>query len=75
MVVSQPRYAGRPMEYSPDLRQPVPPPSAMATPAYGIDGGRAADDEATPLAAGTYSYSFWADCECPDDCSRDHSNE
>ncbi len=63
------------MEYTPDPRHPVPTPFAMATPAHGLDTGRTADDERTSVGGGTYPYSFWADCECPDDCSRDHSNE
>jgi hypothetical protein len=26
----------------------------------------------TPVAR---PYSFWSECECPDDCLRDHENE
>ncbi len=30
------------------------------------------DSLAEPAARG---YSFWAECECPGDCLRDHENE
>lgn len=35
----------------------------------------AIDDQASPLSRRTRPYSFWAECECPDDCLRDHANE
>ena len=33
-----------------------------------------ADDRAS-VAAAARPYSFQAECECPDDCLRDHENE
>jgi hypothetical protein len=28
-----------------------------------------------PAGSGSPAYSFWAECECPGDCLRDHANE
>lgn len=35
----------------------------------------ASDDEGWRIGPRTRQYSFWAGCECPDDCPRDHDNE
>jgi hypothetical protein len=37
--------------------------------------GLAAADDAPVAKPQPSPYSFWADCECPDDCLRDHDNE
>ncbi len=37
--------------------------------------GLAIDDDGGIVGPGLRRYSFWADCECPDDCLRDHGNE
>ena len=39
--------------------------------ALGPDGG----DDDSPVGQGPRRYSFWAECECPDLCLRDHENE
>ena len=63
------------MELSVDQRQPVLQPVASQAPSSRqgvlrvIDGP---DSLAEPAARG---YSFWAECECPGDCLRDHENE
>lgn len=35
----------------------------------------AAPDRGTALNAEPRPYSFLSECECPDDCLRDHENE
>ena len=37
--------------------------------------GPATDDEGSRIGPQTRPSSFWAECECPDDCPRDHDNE
>jgi len=37
--------------------------------------GPALDDEGSLVGPGRREYSYWAECECPDDCLRDHENE
>ena len=34
-----------------------------------------ADDDGSIVATGRRQDSYWADCECPGDCLRDHENE
>jgi hypothetical protein len=58
-----------------DLRHPVPEPGASLEPSPGREIARVVDGEVSPVGPGTSWYSFWADCECPDDCLRDHENE
>ncbi len=58
-----------------DLRHPVPEPGASLEPSPRREIARVADSEDSPVGPGTRPYSFWADCECPDDCLRDHENE
>ncbi len=31
--------------------------------------------DGTPVEPGSSEPSSWAECECPDDCPRDHENE
>ena len=37
--------------------------------------GVAATDDGPVTKPQRRPYSFWAECECPDDCLRDHENE
>jgi len=37
--------------------------------------GLAAPDDGPVAKPQGRPYSFWAECECPDDCLRDHENE
>jgi hypothetical protein len=62
------------MELSMDLRQPVRGPIGSMEPSHLWIVGLAADDGqlARPQAR---PYSYMAECECPDDCLRDHENE
>ena len=75
MVRLQPSGRGVQVELRMDLGQPVqgivgamqPSHLWLLSPATVDDG---------PLAQPTgRPYSYWAECECPDDCPRDHENE
>ena len=33
------------------------------------------ESDGTLTGPGLRRYSFWAECECPADCNRDHENE
>ena len=62
------------MELNVDLRQPVP--TSVASLALRRSGSLGSTAATRPVGAEiTRPYSFWADCECPDDCLRDHENE
>jgi hypothetical protein len=37
--------------------------------------GLVVEPDGTIVGPGLRRFSFWAACECPDDCSRDHENE
>ncbi len=63
------------MELMVDLRQPVQETVGSLEPSHLWVLGLALDDQGTLVGLGTRQYSFWADCECPDDCLRDHENE
>ena len=64
-----------PMQLTVDVRQPIQQTAATQ------DSSRrwildpfAADEDGGARTSGR-PYSFFADCECPDDCLRDHENE
>jgi len=57
-----------------DARQRVEQTASSAEPSNPWILGRiVADDEA--FEAEVRPYSFFAECECPGDCLRDHENE
>jgi len=56
------------MEHPLDLRQPMPTTISSLEPLT-------ADDDGSLAGPGRRQYSYWAECECPDDCLRDHENE
>jgi hypothetical protein len=58
-----------------DLRHPVPEPDPSVEPSRKRENPMGVGAETSPTKTGTPRYSFWADCECPDDCLRDHENE
>jgi len=58
-----------------DLRHPLPDLDASPEPSPGREIARVAVGDGSPVTPGTRPYSFSADCECPDDCLRDHENE
>jgi hypothetical protein len=61
--------------------QPQKPATSTTDPLAALDRrnlwvvGLAVDDDGGIVGPGLGRYSFWADCECPDDCLRDHENE
>ena len=63
------------MEVNVDQRQPVLQPMASqeASPHQGVL--RVTDVPDSLIGPGARRYSFWAECECPGDCLRDHENE
>jgi len=58
-----------------DLRHPVPRPGAPLEDSADREPAHANDGVASPVASGTARYSFEAECECPDECLRDHEND
>jgi hypothetical protein len=63
------------MEHNVERGHPAPESIAALEPSHLWVIGLAVDDEGAHVAPSTRPYSFWADCECPDDCLRDHANE
>lgn len=55
--------------------QPSIGPSARSAEPAGVWLLGLATDDSEPALSRTPLYSFLADCECPDDCLRDHENE
>jgi hypothetical protein len=37
--------------------------------------GLTIDPDGSVAGPGLRRFSFWAECECPGDCNRDHENE
>ena len=37
--------------------------------------GLGIDEAGDVIGPGQRQFSFWAECECPDACNRDHANE
>jgi hypothetical protein len=62
------------MELSMDLRQPARGAMGSMEPSHLWIVGLAADD-GPPTRPQARPYSYMAECECPDDCLRDHENE
>jgi hypothetical protein len=63
------------MERKVEQRQPAQTSVASPVPAHLWVLDPAIDDQASRLGPRTRPYSFWAECECPDECLRDHANE
>lgn len=63
------------MELKMDLRQPVAPTVGSLEPSHLWVLGLALDDDGSIAGPGRRRYSDWTECECPDDCLRDHENE
>jgi hypothetical protein len=64
------------MERIVEAGQPGPSPIvASSSPARAEIGERTVDETSPRVGAGSPAYSFWAECECPGDCLRDHANE
>ena len=69
------------MQLNVDVRQPVQQSARSAAPSHPWILGLIADDdrllvEPSPLVEpATRPYSYASECECPNDCLRDHENE
>lgn len=63
------------MELEMDLRQPIEQTVGSLEPSHLWVLGLALDDDGSIVGPGRRRYSDWAECECPDDCLRDHENE
>ena len=64
-----------PMQLTVDVRQPIRQSASSPEPMHPwILGLIAVDDETSAAPAGR-PYSFLSECECPDDCLRDHESE
>jgi hypothetical protein len=63
------------MDLKVDLRQSGRSTVRSLEPSRLTARGLAADDDRTLIGRGSGPYSYWSDCECPDDCLRDHENE
>ncbi|HEX5825094.1 MAG TPA: hypothetical protein VFY18_11605 [Candidatus Limnocylindrales bacterium] len=63
------------MDLTVDPRNAVnEPPGSQQSPDVST-AGLAVDIDRSLVGRGRRQESFWADCECPDDCPRDHGNE
>ena len=58
-----------------DQRQPVRQTVASQEPAPRQGVLRVIDGADSLVEPAARAYSFWAECECPGDCLRDHENE
>lgn len=58
-----------------DPRQPVNDAVGPLEPAHLWAIGLTVDDNGSLVGRGRRQYSYWAECECPGDCLRDHDNE
>ena len=63
------------MQLTVDVRQPIRQTAGSAEPSHRWILGPTATDDGQRTRPGAQPYSFLAECECPDDCLRDHENE
>jgi len=63
------------MEPSLDQPRPALPPVASREPSPSQRPRQVTERLEALVEPATRGYSFWADCECPDTCLRDHANE
>ncbi len=63
------------MERSVEQRESAHTSVASPAPSTPWVLGLTSDDEGSRIGSRTRPDSFWAECECPDDCPRDHDNE
>jgi hypothetical protein len=58
-----------------DMREPIQQTTGSRERSHPWILGLIAVDDDTRAAPGERPYSFLSECECPDDCLRDHANE
>lgn len=63
------------MDLKVDIRKPVNATVSSLVPSHGPVFGMAVDEVSPPVGPSTRQYSYWAECNCPGDCPRDHENE
>jgi hypothetical protein len=68
------------MDLEVDIRLPVKATVSSLGPSYGPVLGMAVEGDSPPVGpstrpSGTRQHSYWAECNCPGDCLRDHENE
>jgi hypothetical protein len=63
------------MDLNVDLWQPVKETIGSLEPSRLRALGLAVDEDGSLVGPGRRQYSYWAECECPHDCLRDHENE
>ncbi len=63
------------MKLDVDRPQPIQEIVASMASSRGRAPGPAVGDPRPVVGAGQLLFSFWAECECPGDCLRDHENE
>jgi hypothetical protein len=63
------------MELNVDLRPPAQKAFASLEPSHLWVLGLAVDDDGSLVGPDSRRVSHWAECECPDNCPRDHENE
>jgi hypothetical protein len=63
------------MEHNVEQRQPVGQAVASREASPGQSVRRVIDGGDSLVEPDGRPYSFWAECECPDACLRDHDNE
>jgi hypothetical protein len=63
------------MEFIVETRHPVREPAGSPDRPRDREAARAIDDAGSLGGPSAGPYSFAGECECPDDCPRDHANE
>lgn len=63
------------MELKVDSREPVQGTVGSRAPSHPWTLSPAVHDDGQHVGPTRRQYSFLAECECPDDCLRDHENE
>jgi hypothetical protein len=68
------------MDLEVDIRLPVKATVSSLEPSHGLVLGMAVGEDSPPVGpstgpSGTPQHSYWAECNCPGDCPRDHENE
>ncbi len=64
-----------PMQLNVDVRQPIQQAAGSAEPSHPWILGLIAVEDGPLVKPALRPYSYRSECECPDDCLRDHENE